>query len=75
MRAPLKVLRAAALRTSDRPGADRNQARAGMSGYQVESNVPGRETGGSSRTVGSTKACGELAAGRRGVTVTGTETP
>jgi hypothetical protein len=39
-------------------------------GHQVESNVPGRATGGISRTVGSVKTCAAVATGGRGVTVT-----
>jgi hypothetical protein len=45
-------------------------ARWPASGHQVESWVPVRWTAGSSRTVGSVKKRRELAAGRRGVTVT-----
>jgi hypothetical protein len=45
-------------------------ARGPAKGHQVEAWVPGRATGGSSRTVGSVEKRGELAAGRRGVTVT-----
>jgi hypothetical protein len=42
----------------------------GPARHQVESNVPGRATGGSSRTVGSVKRCRVEATGGRGVTVT-----
>jgi hypothetical protein len=45
-------------------------AHASRDRHQVASNVPGRATGGSSRTVGSVNAWEEAAAGRRGVMVT-----
>ena len=42
-------------------------------GHHVEAKVPGRWTGGSSRTTGVEKTWGTPAAGWRGVTVTVTE--
>jgi hypothetical protein len=51
-------------------GGEEEGGSASADGHHVEAKVPGRETGGSSRTTGVEKKCGALAAGERGVTVT-----
>jgi hypothetical protein len=53
-----------------RVGEEEGFGSASTDGHHVEAKVPGRATGGSSRTVGRVKVWRAVEAGLRGVTVT-----